>query len=80
MSNAMTGSPAPVPADLSCGKRPPVWVNTRTHKFHWPKDPMYGMTKEGKYMCLSAAKGEGDTPAGGGHMRHKGDGSNDSGM
>jgi hypothetical protein len=60
----MNKSPAPIPAGLSCGAVQPVWVNTMTHKYHEPASPAYGKTKEGKYMCPSAAKAEGDTPAG----------------
>jgi len=63
-AKAMAGSPAPIPSDLNCGAVQPVWINTRTHKYHEPADPMYGKTKAGKYMCPADAKAEGDTPAG----------------
>jgi hypothetical protein len=48
----------------SCGAVKAVWVNTKTHVYHEPGDPMYGHTKHGKYMCPSQAKKEGDRPAG----------------
>lgn len=73
----MNKTAAPVPADLNCGAVQPVWVNTKTHKYHEPSSPMYGKTKDGKYMCPSAAKAEGDTAAGGwsGKHRHSSDSS-----
>jgi len=55
--------------DMDCGAVKPVWVNTKTHVYHTMNDPMYGKTKHGKYMCPSAAKAEGDHPAGGAMMQ-----------
>lgn len=49
----------------NCGAVKAVWVNTKTKVYHEMGDPMYGHTKHGKYMCPSAAKKEGDRPAGG---------------
>ncbi len=49
----------------NCGAVKAVWVNTKTKVYHEQGDPMYGHTKHGKYMCPSAAKAEGDRPAGG---------------
>jgi hypothetical protein len=43
-----------------CGAVKAVWVNTRTHVYHEPGDPYYGRTKNGKYLCPSAAVAEGD--------------------
>lgn len=51
----------------NCGAVKAVWVNTKTKVYHEQGDPMYGHTKHGKYMCPSAAKKEGDRPAGGAH-------------
>jgi len=51
------GDTAPKP---NCGAVQPVWVNTKTHVYHEPGDPYYGRTSNGKYMCPSAAKAEGD--------------------
>ena len=61
---AAAGAQAVVPADLNCGAVQPVWVNTRTHVYHEPTDPYYGKTKNGKYMCPSAAAAEGDRASG----------------
>jgi hypothetical protein len=51
------GDKAPKP---NCGAVQAVWVNTKTHVYHEPGDPYYGRTSNGKYMCPSAAKAEGD--------------------
>lgn len=47
-------------AKPNCGAVQAVWVNTKTHVYHEPGDPYYGRTGNGKYMCPSAAKAEGD--------------------
>lgn len=44
----------------NCGAVQAVWVNTKTHVYHEAGDPYYGRTSNGKYMCPSAAKAEGD--------------------
>ncbi|HET7814693.1 MAG TPA: hypothetical protein VFL13_10010 [Candidatus Baltobacteraceae bacterium] len=46
---------APIPASLHCGAVAPVWVNTKRHTYHTANDPYYGKTKNGQYMCASAA-------------------------
>jgi len=56
------------PPNINCGAVQPVWVNTRTHVYHMPGDRAYGRTRSGKYLCPSAARAEGDHPAGGGTM------------
>ncbi|PZR57811.1 MAG: hypothetical protein DLM50_05120 [Candidatus Meridianibacter frigidus] len=69
----------PVPAGLNCGATQPVWVNLKSKAYHEPADPYYGRTKNGKYMCPSAASQAGFHPAGShagnesgqyGRMRH----------
>lgn len=63
--NAMApGTFATIPPTLQCGAVQPVWVNTTTHVYHLAKDPLYGRSKHGTYMCPSAAKAQGDKPAG----------------
>lgn len=67
-SGAMSGGSmesANAGAIPNCGAVKAVWVNTNSHVYHEPGDPYYGKTKHGKYMCPSAAKKEGDHPAGG---------------
>ena len=38
----------------------PVWVNTRSHVYHYPGQRWYGRTVEGKYMQEVDAIAEGD--------------------
>ncbi len=54
-------------AKAHCGTGMVVWVNTRSHVYHFPGTPQFGHTKHGAFMCkadadktgtLRAAKGE----------------------
>jgi hypothetical protein len=61
-------APAPAPrvgstAPISCPGDTPVWVNTRSHIFHYPGTHNYGTTKQGSYMCERAAEAAGDRAA-----------------
>lgn len=38
-----------------CGPDPVVWGNTETHVYHLAGTQYYGKTKNGMYMCQSAA-------------------------
>jgi hypothetical protein len=38
-----------------CGADPVVWGNTETHVFHLAGTQYYGKTRNGMYMCQSAA-------------------------
>ena len=38
----------------------PVWVNTRSHVYHYPGQRWYGHTIQGKYMKEADAIAEGD--------------------
>ena len=58
-AGAQTPQYAP-PAGLSCPGDRPVWVNTRSGVYHYAGERYYGSTKEGKFVCERAAKGEGD--------------------
>jgi hypothetical protein len=40
-----------------------VWVNTKSHKYHYAGHRSYGTTKRGAYMCEADAKGAGDVAA-----------------
>lgn len=64
-TRAETGSPA-----MHCGAVKPVWVNTKSGAYHEPGDPYYGHTKEGKYMCPSAARAAGYHASGSSHTKH----------
>lgn len=55
---------AAAPVDVNCGAVKPVWVNLHTKAYHDAGDPYYGKTKNGKYMCPSAANAAGFHPAG----------------
>lgn len=62
----------PIPAGLNCGATKPVWVNLHTKAYHEPGDPYYGRTKNGQYMCPSAAAQQGYHPAGARHSNMSG--------
>ncbi|MEO6914105.1 MAG: hypothetical protein ABI182_08815 [Candidatus Baltobacteraceae bacterium] len=67
-AGAMTqNATAAVPADVNCGAVSPVWVNLKSKAYHEVGDPYYGKTKNGKYMCPSAATAAGYHAAGGAH-------------
>ena len=61
-TQAESGSP-----DMNCGAVKPVWVNTKSGTYHEPGDPYYGHTKQGKYMCPSAARSAGYHASRSGH-------------
>jgi len=46
---------ATIPASLNCGAVQPVWTNPRSHTYFESTAPFYGRTKNGSYMCPSAA-------------------------
>lgn len=47
-------------ASTACGASDPrVWVNTRSGIYHYPGSRWYGHTREGEFMCRSAADAHG---------------------
>ncbi len=66
MAATTAGAMSSTPMD--CGAVKPVWVNLKSKAYHEPGDPYYGTTKNGKYMCPSAAQAAGYHAAG----MHKG--------
>ncbi len=40
-----------------------VWVNTKSHKYHYAGNRSYGTTKRGAYMCEADAKAANDVAA-----------------
>ncbi len=40
-----------------------VWVNTKSHKYHFAGNKSYGTTKQGAYMCKADADAAGDLAA-----------------
>ncbi|HEY8314550.1 MAG TPA: hypothetical protein VIG51_10300 [Candidatus Baltobacteraceae bacterium] len=77
MTQATAGAMAPTTegasnaAALDCGAVKPVWVNLHSKAYHVLGDPYYGKTKNGKYMCPSAATAAGYHAAGAGASHHK---------
>ncbi len=57
----MTASEAQ--AQASCSSDTVVWLNTKSGIYHFKGTHNYGNTKQGTYMCESAAKSAGDRAA-----------------
>jgi len=47
-------------AKAHCPSDTVVWVNTKSHKYHYAGHRAYGTTKQGAYMCEADAKAAGD--------------------
>ena len=47
-------------AKSHCPSDTVVWVNTKSHKYHYSGHRSYGTTKQGAYMCEADAKAAGD--------------------
>jgi hypothetical protein len=60
-SFAQTPSHVPTPG-MACPGDKLVWVNTRSHIYHFQGERYFGSTKEGKFICERAADSEGDRP------------------
>ena len=56
---AQTPNHAP-PAGMTCPRDKLVWVNTRSHIYHFQGERYFGSTKEGKFICERDADKEGD--------------------
>jgi hypothetical protein len=50
------------PAGMTCPGDKLVWVNTRSHIYHFKGERYFGSTKEGKFICERDADKEGDRP------------------
>jgi hypothetical protein len=50
------------PAGMNCPGDKIVWVNTRSHIYHFQGERYFGSTAQGKFMCERAADKEGDWP------------------
>ena len=55
------------PAGMTCPDRKVVWVNTRSHVYHFEGERYFDRTKEGKFICEHDADKEGDRPIPNGH-------------
>jgi len=50
-------------AKAHCPSDTVVWVNTKSHKYHFAGHKSYGKTKQGAYMCEADAKAAGNVGA-----------------
>ena len=50
-------------AKAKCPSDTIVWVNTKSHKYHYAGHRSYGTTKQGAYMCEADATAAGDVAA-----------------
>lgn len=50
-------------AQYRCPGATVVWVNEKSHIYHFPGTRDYGNTKRGEYMCEADAQAAGDRPA-----------------
>ncbi len=50
------------PPGMKCPGDKLVWVNTRSHVYHFQGERYFGSTKSGKFMCEHEADQEGDRP------------------
>ena len=50
-SKASHRTPQTPPASLTCHGDKVVWVNTRSHVYHFEGDANFGNTRHGKFMC-----------------------------
>ncbi len=50
-------------ARYRCPSDTVVWVNTKSHVYHYAGTHNYGNTKQGAYMCEADAKAGGDRAA-----------------
>ena len=58
---AQTPNHAPPPG-MTCSSDKLVWVNTRSHIYHFQGERYFGSTKEGKFICERDADKESDRP------------------
>jgi hypothetical protein len=47
---------------MACPGDKLVWVNTRSHVYHFQGERYFGSTQAGKFMCEHSADQEGDRP------------------
>jgi hypothetical protein len=52
----------PPPPGMTCPGDKIVWVNTRSHIYHFQGERYFGSTKEGKFICEHDADKEGNRP------------------
>ena len=47
---------------MTCPGDKVVWVNTRSHIYHFQGERYFGSTKSGRFMCERDADKQGDRP------------------
>jgi hypothetical protein len=50
-------------AKAHCPSDTVVWLNTKSHKYHFAGNKSYGTTKQGAHMCEAEAKAAGNAAA-----------------
>ena len=55
--------PTEAAAKAHCPTDTVVWLNTKSHKYHFEGHRAYGKTKQGAYICEADAKAAGGVPA-----------------
>jgi hypothetical protein len=58
-----SGYASPQQAQYRCGSGTVVWVNEKSHIYHFPGTRDYGHTKVGSYMCEADAQAAGNRAA-----------------
>lgn len=48
------------PPSMMCPGDKVVWVNTKSHVYHYQGERYFGSTQQGKFICENAALHEGD--------------------
>jgi hypothetical protein len=61
-------------ARAHCGSDTVVWVNTKSHVYHFPGSREFGQTKHGAFMCQADADRSGTFRAAKNEMRAQGSG------
>jgi hypothetical protein len=50
------------PSSMTCPGDTIVWINTKSHVYHYEGERYFGSTQQGKFICEKAAVKEGDRP------------------
>jgi hypothetical protein len=50
------------PSNMTCPGDKIVWLNIKSHVYHYEGERYFGCTQQGKFICEKAAVNEGDRP------------------